>query len=227
LSGEESGTAYLLNKELSFEVDVAVCGCGMNSALRYFISMESDGGQASFGYTGVTYGTGYCDDSQPAELDIWEANSLTNVYTTHSCLNGQCDPYGGAFNTCARGAKSFYGRGTGYQPLPAGQHQRFTVVTRFVTVDGTENGELREMHSASTSRTAALPSSRRSADSTAFCDGFCNFYGQSNGQGSVSYGMSQGMRRGMVLSMSMWGSPNDPSSMTWMNNEPNGPCPVY
>jgi hypothetical protein len=37
---------YLLNKELSFEVDVTACGCGMNSAL-YFISMESDGGQGS------------------------------------------------------------------------------------------------------------------------------------------------------------------------------------
>ena len=51
---------YLLNKELSFEVDVTACGCGMNYAL-YFISMESDGGQASSGYTGATYGTGYCD----------------------------------------------------------------------------------------------------------------------------------------------------------------------
>jgi hypothetical protein len=81
-------------------VDVTACGCGINSALC-FILMESDGSQASFGYMGVTYGTGYCDDSQPAELDIWEANSLTNVYTTHSCLNGQCDPYGGAFNTYA------------------------------------------------------------------------------------------------------------------------------
>ena len=27
------------------------------------------------------------------ELDNWEANSLTNAYTTHPCLNGQCDPY--------------------------------------------------------------------------------------------------------------------------------------
>jgi cellulose 1,4-beta-cellobiosidase len=88
---------YLLNKELSFEVDVTACGCGMISAL-YFISMESDGGQTSSGYTGATYGTGYCD-AQPAEpgrsscdeLDIWEANSLTNVYTTHPCLNSHDD----------------------------------------------------------------------------------------------------------------------------------------
>ena len=72
---------YLLNNELSFEVDVTACGCGMHSAL-YFITMESDGGQGSLGYTGATYGKGYCD-AQPAEpdrpswdeLDIWESLS--------------------------------------------------------------------------------------------------------------------------------------------------------
>jgi cellulose 1,4-beta-cellobiosidase len=47
---------YLLIKELSFEVDVSACGCGMNSAL-YFITMETDGGQASSGYTEANYGT--------------------------------------------------------------------------------------------------------------------------------------------------------------------------
>jgi hypothetical protein len=154
---------YLLNKELSFEVDVSACGCGMNSALGrnslqfifsfsqflYFNTMESDGGQASSGYTGATYGTGYCDAQPPQpgrpscdELDIWEANSLANVYTTHPCLNGQCDPYGCGFNTYARGDKNFYGRGPGYQ---VDSTQKFTVVTRFVTVDTTDNGDLKEM----------------------------------------------------------------------------------
>jgi hypothetical protein len=54
---------YLLNKKISFEVDVSACGCGMNSAdsALYFITMETDGSQASSGYTGAKYGTGYCD----------------------------------------------------------------------------------------------------------------------------------------------------------------------
>ena len=39
--------------------------------------------------------------------------------------------------------------------------------------------------------------------------------------------MSAGLRKGMVLSFSLWGSPTDPGSMTWLDNEPNGPCPVY
>lgn len=139
---------YLLNKELSFEVDVTSLGCGMNSAL-YFITMESDGGQASSGYTGATYGTGYCDAQPPLadrpscdELDIWEANSLANVYTTHPCLGGQCDAYGCGFNAYARGARNFYGRGAAYE---LDSTQRFTVVTRFVTVDGTDYGDLKEI----------------------------------------------------------------------------------
>ena len=220
---------YLLNKELSFEVDVTACGCGMNYAL-YFISMESDGGQASSGYTGATYGTGYCDAQPPQpgrpscnELDIWEANSLANVYTTHPCLNGQCDPYGCGFNTYARGDKNFYGRGPGYQ---LDSTQKFTVVTRFVTVDGTDNGDLKEMQRfyIQNGRTIQQPTFN---GFNGVSDEYCTFYGQSNAQGGVSYGMSQGMRKGMVLSMSMWGSPNDGSVMTWLDNEPNGPCPVY
>ena len=120
----------------------------MNSAL-YLISMDQDGGQASSGYTGATYGTGYCD-AQPAEpgrpscdeMDIWEANSLATVYTTHPCQNGQCDAGGCGFNAYSRGDKMFYGRGNGYQ---VDTTQKFTVVTRFVTVDGTDYGDLKEI----------------------------------------------------------------------------------
>jgi hypothetical protein len=220
---------YLLNKELSFDVDVSACGCGMNSAL-YFISMESDGGQSRSGYTGATYGTGYCD-AQPAEpgrpscdeLDIWEANSLANVYTTHPCLNGQCDASGCGFNTYARGDKNFYGRGSGYQ---VDSTQRFTVVTRFVTVDGTDNGNLKEIQRfyIQNGRTIQQPTFN---GFNSLSDGYCRANGQSNGQGGVSNGMSQGMKRGMVLSMSMWGSPNDGGQMSWLDTNPNGPCPNY
>lgn len=139
---------YLLNKELSFDVDMGTLGCGMNSAL-YFITMAKDGGQASSGYTGATYGTGYCDAQAPQqdrpscdELDIWEANSLATVYTTHPCLNGQCDPSGCGYNAYSRGNKNYYGRGNNFQ---VDSTQKFTVVTRFVTVDGTDNGDLKEI----------------------------------------------------------------------------------
>jgi cellulose 1,4-beta-cellobiosidase len=56
---------YLLNKELSLDVDMSTVGCGMDTAL-YLIAMESDGGRASQCNTGAINGTGYCD-VQPAK----------------------------------------------------------------------------------------------------------------------------------------------------------------
>jgi hypothetical protein len=162
---------YLLNKKLSFEVDVTACGCGMNSAL-YFISMESDGGQASSGYTGATYGTGYCDAQPPQpgrpscdELDNWEANSLTNAYTTHPCLNGQYDPYGCGFNTYARGEKNFYGRGAGCGQV-VGRLWAAPKSSRS-SPDSSPSTELtteisRRFSASAASRMAALSSSRHS-----------------------------------------------------------------
>ena len=161
---------YLLNKELSFEVDVTACGCGMNSAL-YFISMESDDGQPSSGYTGATYGTGYCD-AQPAapgrpscdELDIWEANSLANWHTTHPCLNGQCDASGCGLNSYTLAGTNVFMvvdrvirwtalKGSLSSPYLSPLTEQATVTSRSFC--------------ASTSRTAALSNSRHSTVSTA------------------------------------------------------------
>lgn len=138
---------YLLNKEVSFEVDMSTVGCGMNAAL-YLVAMDKDGGRANSGFTGAAYGTGYCDAQVQAgrkscdEMDIWEANSLATVYTTHPCQNGQCDAGGCGFNAYARGSKQFYGRGNGFQ---VDTTKKFTVVTRFVTVDGKNTGNLKEI----------------------------------------------------------------------------------
>jgi len=77
---------YLLNKEISVDVDTSAAGCGINFTI-YLISMQADGGIAQSGYTGAQYGTGYCDAQPPQpdrpscdEFDIWEANSLGYIY---------------------------------------------------------------------------------------------------------------------------------------------------
>jgi hypothetical protein len=41
---------YLLNRELSFDVDLSTVGCGFDASL-FFVAMEEDGGMASNGYT--------------------------------------------------------------------------------------------------------------------------------------------------------------------------------
>jgi len=59
-SGQNYETLYLLNQELTFEVDVSNLPCGMNGAF-YLTSMPADGGRNAKNPAGATYGTGYCD----------------------------------------------------------------------------------------------------------------------------------------------------------------------
>jgi len=141
---------YLLNNELSFDIDLSTVGCGLNTAL-YFSAMPRDGG-ISLGYKGPIYGTGYCDAQAAvppfrptcSEMDIWEANSLSTVYTTHGCNidSTYCDPAGCGFNPYQLEEKMFYGRGIRYT---IDTTKPYTVVTRFVAVDGAADGDLEEI----------------------------------------------------------------------------------
>ncbi|KAJ2902253.1 Exoglucanase 1 [Zalerion maritima] len=75
----------LLGNEFTFDVDVSNLPCGLNGAL-YFVSMEEDGGMASYdgNNAGAKYGTGYCDSQCPrdvkfiggeANVEGWEESS--------------------------------------------------------------------------------------------------------------------------------------------------------
>jgi len=101
-SGQNYETLYLLNQELTFEVDVSNLPCGMNGAF-YLTSMPADGGRNAKNPAGAAYGTGYCDAQCPkstfiagvanekdlgaccAEMDIWEANAASTQMTPHPC----------------------------------------------------------------------------------------------------------------------------------------------
>jgi hypothetical protein len=141
---------YLLNREISFDVDLSTVGCGFDASF-FFVGMEEDGGMASHCYTGPIYGTGGCDAQLPEpnkpschELDIIEANSLTTMMVTHTCnaTNNGCEPSGCAYLPYALGKKKFYGRGPSYC---VDTTKPFTIVTRFVSVDGTDTGDLKEI----------------------------------------------------------------------------------
>lgn len=58
-------------------------------------------------------------------------------------------------------------------------------------------------------------------------DAYCQAFGIPSSQGgpASTSQMTRALRDGMVLSMSLWGDPNDGSQMSWMDNPPNGPCP--
>ncbi|KKA28489.1 hypothetical protein TD95_003229 [Thielaviopsis punctulata] len=102
----EDGRQYqmmkLLNREVSFDINVSKLPCGMNSAM-YLSEMDRFGGAGKKNPGGAMYGTGYCDAQCPKlpfingeantlrkgsccnEFDIWEGNSEATAFTAHPC----------------------------------------------------------------------------------------------------------------------------------------------
>merc|ERR1719396_305894 len=97
------------------------------------------------------------------ELDIWEANRMASAFTSHPCsvkgaykcsgtdcgdgakgerYMGVCDKDGCDFNAYRMGASDFYGAGPGFT---LDTTKPMTVVTQFITTDGTDTGDLAEI----------------------------------------------------------------------------------
>merc|ERR1711862_821972 len=98
-----------------------------------------------------------------SEMDIWEANSMATAYTPHTCsveklyrcegiecgdndkgqrYDGVCDKDGCHINPYRMGNTDFYGRGPEYA---VNTLKPMTVVTQFLTTDGTDSGDLSEI----------------------------------------------------------------------------------
>merc|ERR1712176_270486 len=99
-----------------------------------------------------------------AEMDIWEANSMASAFTPHTCsteklyrcsdpiecgdnasgnrYDGVCDKDGCDINPYRMGVEDFYGRGDQYA---VNTLKPMTVVTQFLTTDGTDTGDFSEM----------------------------------------------------------------------------------
>ena len=99
-----------------------------------------------------------------AEMDIWEANSMATAYTPHPCdegitqyrcegtdcgdnasgerYDGVCDKDGCDINPYRMGNPNFYGRGDQYE---VNTLKPMTLVTQFITDDGTDSGNLSEI----------------------------------------------------------------------------------
>ena len=79
-----SDTSYqmfkMLNREITFDVDVSKLPCGLNGAV-YFSEMEADGGLAknAANKAGAKYGTGYCDSQCPKDIKFI-AGTVSKVY---------------------------------------------------------------------------------------------------------------------------------------------------
>ncbi|ORY01420.1 exoglucanase-like protein 1 precursor [Clohesyomyces aquaticus] len=162
----------LIGNEFTFDVDLSQLPCGLNGAL-YFVSMpQKDMELRVRSYcdaqcardlkyiNGETNSEGWEPSSNDAnagvgrkgaccaEMDIWEANSISTALTPHSCqpegysvctdtgcggtylldrYAGTCDANGCDFNPFRVGVTDFYGKG-----MTVDTSKPFTVVTQFL-----------------------------------------------------------------------------------------------
>jgi cellulose 1,4-beta-cellobiosidase len=179
-----------------------------------------------------------------SEMDIWEANSMGAAVTPHPCsttgysvcqtdacggtdspsnrYGSVCDPDGCDFNSYRMGNTSFYGKG-----LIVDTSQKFTVVTQFITSDGTANGQLSEIRRFYVQNGKVIPNSysniagmskQYNSITEDFCDAQKAAFGDNTGfesKGGLAQ-MGKAMANGMVLVMSLWD--DHAVNMLWLDS---------
>ena len=188
----------------------------------------------------VTSGTGN-HGSCCAEMDIWEANSISNAVTPHPCgtpsqtmcegdacggtysdnrYAGICDPDGCDFNPYRMGNHSFFG-----PSMIVDTSSPFTVVTQFVTDDGTTSGTLTEIKRFYVQNSKVIPQSEstiKGVSGNSITSDFCTAQKTVFGDEDVFSthggleGMSAALADGMVLVMSLWD--DHASNMLWLDS---------
>ncbi|KAF7941787.1 uncharacterized protein EAE97_006624 [Botrytis byssoidea] len=171
------------------------------------------------------------------EMDIWEANKISAAYTPHPCsvdtqtrcsgtdcgigsrYSSLCDADGCDFNSYRQGNTSFYGPG-----LKVDTNKVFTVVTQFITNDGTASGTLKEIRRFYVQNGVVIPNSQSTiagAGGNSITDSFCaaqkTAFGDTNEfatKGGLAT-MSKALAKGMVLVMSIWD--DHTANMLWLD----------
>ena len=179
------------------------------------------------------------------EMDIWEANETSSAYTAHVCTvdkqtrcegiecgdtdktqryQGVCDKDGCDFNAYRLGTTNFFGSGSNFQ---IDTTRPFTVVTQFITEDGTDTGDLKEIKRlwVQDGKVIQNPSVQVNGDSyNSLTDEFCNAEKKTFGDindfekkgGIKAMGGSFDESRGMVLVMSLWDDHD--VNMLWLDS---------
>ncbi|KDQ16755.1 glycoside hydrolase family 7 protein [Botryobasidium botryosum FD-172 SS1] len=176
------------------------------------------------------------------EMDVWEANSVSTAYTPHPCSatglsrcsssNGTCsdksryasvcDPDGCDFNSYRMGVQTFYGKG-----LTLDTSKPMTVVTQFITTDGTATGTLSEIRRLYVQGGKLIQNSKvnvsgMSASLDSITDAFCSAqktaFGDTNDfatKGGLA-GIGKSFANGVVLVMSVWD--DYAANMLWLDS---------
>lgn len=177
-------------------------------------------------------------------MDIWEANSVSAALTPHVCSQagqtvctsnttcgagadralGTCDKDGCDFNSYRMGNHTFYGKGD-----TVDTSSKFTVVTQFITSDGTATGTLTQIRRIYVQNGKVIQNSQSDVagvSGNSITDSFCNAqkkaFNDTNSfesRGGVA-AMGAAFSRGMVLVMSIWDDYS--AQMQWLD----APYPV-
>jgi len=190
-----------------------------------------------------------------AEMDLWEANSMAQAYTTHPCeidgayrcegtecgdnaaderYDGVCDKDGCDWAAFRLGDEKFYGPGSDYV---IDTTKPVTVVTQFFTDDDTPNGNLKNIRRKYVQNGKVIENTHIMWDGIniepydEINDGFCKdvkeVYGDNNHHDEIGglKKMGDQMKNGMVLAMSLWD--DHEANMLWLDsNYPVGCDPT-
>jgi len=175
-----------------------------------------------------------------SEMDIWEANSISNAYTFHPCAvdgpyrcagtkcggggeryAGVCDKDGCDINPYRVGNRDFYGPGSGFT---INSNKKMTVVTQFITADGTDTGKLTEIRRkwvqdgvVIDNKEVNIPGLEGNSITDSYCAAQKSIFGdpksyQTNGGLAA---MGESLSRGHVLVMSLWADHS--AQMLWLD----------
>ncbi|KAJ5547631.1 hypothetical protein N7513_004865 [Penicillium frequentans] len=177
-----------------------------------------------------------------AEMDIWEANSISTALTPHPCdtasqtmceeddcggtysssrYGGTCDPDGCDFNPYRMGNASFFG-----PDKIVDTNSKMTVVTQFITDDGTDTGTLSEIKRIYVQDGVVIANSASDVSGVSgnsitsdFCTAQKTAFGDEDifAQHGGMSGMSKGLEQGMVLVLSLWD--DHYSDMLWLDSD--------
>lgn len=176
------------------------------------------------------------------EMDIWEANKKASAYTSHPCsvleqtrcegtdcgdndsderYDGLCDKDGCDFAHYRMGAEDYWGEGA-----TVDSSRPVTVVTQFITDDGTDDGTLVEIRRLYVQDGVVIQNSVVAEDGVdaydSITDDFCRDIKAAYGDydhhtelGGLAQ-MGEAMKRGMVLVMSLWD--DHEAFMLWLDS---------
>lgn len=176
------------------------------------------------------------------EMDIWEANSAATAYTPHPCTvteqtrcsgkdcginarnQGMCDQDGCDFNGWRMGDHKFFGNSSDFT---IDTTQKMTVVTQFITADGTDTGDLVEIRRVFVQNGKVFNQSYSTFGGltgyNSVSDGFCkaqkSLFGDDNAfaaKGGLKK-MGDVLDKGMVLVMSLWD--DYAVNMLWLDSD--------